>query len=156
MRRTVCNLTLPVCQRYFAPLYQLITAQSARSLFVGRSVFTFLFTYVIVSPLLQPEMCIGPCDNIDLFFDEHYVPSDGFDPSPVGSVPATQLKILLANARGLTQAAGEFKKRAIESSPHLIAVTEAHLLKDATYGLLSTGYTLVCRLDRTKHGGGLV
>ena len=67
-----------------------------------------------------------------------------------------QLKVLLANVRGLRQGAAELRKRVNQFRPHLIGLVETHLLKDPLSGLLPQGYRPVHRLDRSKHGGGLL
>ena len=83
MLRTVRNRAFPVCQPHFAQLYHPVTALSS-SLFVSRTAFYCLFAYVLVSALLQSDMCVGSSANTDLFFDGHDVLSDGFDPSTIG------------------------------------------------------------------------
>ena len=56
----------------------------------------------------------------------------------------------------MRQAAAELSTRVCEYRPHLIGLVEAHLDGEPLGGLLPQGYKLVNRLDRTKHGGGLI
>ena len=67
-----------------------------------------------------------------------------------------KLKVILPNVRGLRQAAGELALLANEFKPHLIGIVEAHLDGDPLGGLIPAGYRCISRMDRTKHGGGLV
>ena len=82
--------------------------------------------------------------------------SDAFIVLEPGSSNFGQLKVMLANVRGLRQAAAELSIRANKFKPHLIGVVETHLDGDPLSGLLPQGYRAVHRLDRTKHGGGLL
>ena len=67
-----------------------------------------------------------------------------------------KLSVLLANVRGLRQAAADLRKLTNLMQPHRIALVETHMQKGPLRGLLSAGYTAISRLDRTKHGGGLL
>ena len=67
-----------------------------------------------------------------------------------------KLRVLYASVRGLRQAAAELSKHPCKYKPHLIGLVETHLFKDPLSGLLPQGYSIVCRLDRSKHGGGLL
>ena len=73
-----------------------------------------------------------------------------------GSSNLGQLKVMLANVRGLRQGAAELRKRVDQFRPHLIGLVETHLLNDPLSGLSPQGYRAVHRLDRSKHGGGLL
>ena len=49
------------------------------------------------------------------------------------------------------------RKHANDRRPDLFGLTETHLIKgDAIKQLFPPGYKAVARLDRSKHGGGLV
>ena len=63
---------------------------------------------------------------------------------------------LYANVRGLRQAAGELSILADTHRPHFIGLTETHTKADPLPALLPRGYSAVGRLDRTRHGGGVV
>jgi hypothetical protein len=82
--------------------------------------------------------------------------SSALDSYSISASNKGQLRILLANVRGLRQAAGELSKLANEFKPHLIGIVETHLQGDSLNGLLPRGYRCAHRLDRTKHGGGLM
>jgi hypothetical protein len=71
-------------------------------------------------------------------------------------IKSGQLKVLLANVRGLRQAAGELSKLVNEFKPHLLGIVETHLQGNPLSGLLPRGYRCLNRLDRTKHDGGLL
>ena len=62
----------------------------------------------------------------------------------------------LANARGLRQGSGELQKHADSLRPDFICVTETHLGGDMVSLLIPRGYKVAARLDRNKHGGGLL
>jgi hypothetical protein len=159
MCRADRNWSLPASQLQSAPLYSSVTV-SPRAPFRYRWIPTVLFcllTYVTVTALLQPAMCVGTTDSADTLFDGHYVPSCDDDPCIDTSLYSTaKLTVLYANVRGLRQASGELRKRVVDSQPHLIGLTETHLCKDPIAGLLPQGYKLVARLDRTNKGGGLL
>ena len=63
---------------------------------------------------------------------------------------------LYANVRGLRQAAGELSVIANQHRPHFIGLTETHTKADPLPALLPKGCRAVARLDRTRHGGGVV
>ena len=64
--------------------------------------------------------------------------------------------VITGNARSLRQAAGEVRKHVNDRRPDLFGLTETHLKGDAIKQLFPPGYKAVARLDRSKHGGGLV
>ena len=82
--------------------------------------------------------------------------SSALDQYSVSANNTGHLKVLLANVRGLRQAAGELSKLVNEFKPHLVGIVETHLKGDPLSGLLPRGYRCVNRLDRTKNGGGLI
>jgi hypothetical protein len=94
-------------------------------------------------------MCVGLSEGAVLLSGDSASP--GLSSGNFG-----KLRVLLANVRGLRQAAAELSKRVTEFKPHLIGLVETHLLKDPLSGLLPYGYRAVNRLDRSKHGGGLL
>jgi hypothetical protein len=93
-------------------------------------------------------MCVGRSDAV-------YLSGASASAEPV-SVSFGKLKVLLTNVRGLRQASAELSMRAVQYKPHLIGLVETHLCKDSISGLLPQGYSVVSRLDRSKHGGGLL
>jgi len=103
-------------------------------------------------------MCLGNRLKSDLSTRSgHSVSADTtLNPYSVSTSNSGQLTTLLANVRGLRQAAAELSKLANEFKPHLIGIVETHLQGDSLCGLLPHGYRCVNRLDRTKHGGGLL
>ena len=94
-------------------------------------------------------MCVETSERSVLLSGDHAGPEHG-------SGDFDKLRVLLANVRGLRQAAAELSKRVCEYRPHLIGLVETHLDGEPLGGLLPQGYKVVNRLDRTKHGGGLI
>ena len=94
-------------------------------------------------------MCVSPPDSAV------FLSGAAVNAEPV-SASFRKLKVILTNVRGLKQASAELSLRACKYRPHLIGLVETHLCKDALSGLLPQGYSVVGRLDRSKHGGGLL
>ena len=69
---------------------------------------------------------------------------------------AVHLDWYLANARGLRQGCGELCARISHRRPDFFAITEAHLQDDPIAMLIPGGYKCMARLDRSRHGGGLL
>ena len=60
------------------------------------------------------------------------------------------------NARGLRQGSCDFRRTVAIKRPTFFAVCETHLKGDPVKPLIPWGYEVLCRLDRSKHGGGLL
>lgn len=60
------------------------------------------------------------------------------------------------NARGLRQGCGEFRKAVSVNKPTFFAVNETHLDGDPSKPFVPHDYKVLCRLDRSMHGGGLL
>ena len=60
------------------------------------------------------------------------------------------------NARGFKQASGEFSQQIIACDADIWCITEAHLKDDVVKTLIPSGYSIITRKDRSKHGGGLL
>lgn len=63
---------------------------------------------------------------------------------------------MLSNVRGLQQASGELMQILHVRKPHFFLGVECHLDGNPLKPLIPSGYKSVRRLDRTKHGGGLI
>ena len=71
--------------------------------------------------------------------------------------PAAQIRVLYANVRGLRQAVGELRAMVLQYEPEIVVLTETHMNGDSIEAeMLSEGYKVVTRFDRTAHGGGVV
>ena len=91
-------------------------------------------------------MCLArPVDDAQLMLD-----LESLDGAAVHSVGW-----LLSNVRGLRQAPGELRAYIAARRPSFFALTETHLKGDAIKPLVPSGYKIVARLDRSKHGCGL-
>ena len=62
------------------------------------------------------------------------------------------------NARSFRQASGEFCQQILDCDAHVWCITESHLKDDAVATMIprARGYSIVCRNDRSKHGGGIL
>ena len=85
-----------------------------------------------------------------------------FSGDPICHVDAPQSNVLpsisgfLANARSLRQASGDVQRQVTMIDADIFFVTETHLKDDPTRCLIPTGYKVVARYDRNKHGGGVL
>ena len=100
-------------------------------------------------------MCLGNGQS-DLSITSSHAVAAGSALNQFGISNIGQLRVLLTNIRGLRQVAAELSKLAHEFKPHVIGIVETHLQQDPLRGLLPVGYKSVNRMDRTKHGGGLL
>ena len=66
------------------------------------------------------------------------------------------MTVLYANVHLLRQAYGELCKTCLSLHPAIVCLTETHLFEDATDSICPTGYVVVARRDRSKHGGGVI
>ena len=63
---------------------------------------------------------------------------------------------IYGNSRGLRQGSGEFRHTVMTHKPTFFAVNETHLKDDAMKQFVPYEYKVLCRLDRSMHGGGLL
>ena len=84
------------------------------------------------------------------------VVASGADDSRSSVSSAATIEWFLANARGLRQGCGELRARVSKRRPAFFAITESHLDGDPIRALIPGGYKAAARLDRSKHGGGLL
>ena len=81
---------------------------------------------------------------------------------PISHDDAPQSSVLpaisgyLANVRSLRQASGDIQRQVTVIDADIFFVTESHLKDDPTRCLIPSGYKVVGRFDRTKHGGGVI
>jgi len=61
-----------------------------------------------------------------------------------------------SNARSIHQASGDLCQQILDCDADVWGVTEAHLGGEPISALIPRGYNVVCRKDRSKHGGGLL
>ena len=80
----------------------------------------------------------------------------GIGADHVPTNPESTVDWVYGNARGLRQGSGDFRKAVVTRRPTFFAVNETHLDGDPIKQLIPWGYKVLCRLDRSKHGGGLV
>ena len=66
------------------------------------------------------------------------------------------IKGFYSNVRSLPQASGDVRKLIPSVNADVFFLTETHLKDDPIKQLIPSGYKAVARLDRTKHGGGLI
>ena len=73
------------------------------------------------------------------------------------STPVDHLHLLYGNCRGFKQAHSQVAAQARQRRPALILLNETHLSDaDSIQSLIPPGYKCVVRLDRNRHGGGLL
>ena len=66
-------------------------------------------------------------------------------------------KCLYANIRGLRQGAGELAAMVRTADPHFVFLTECHIAKGEPINMwVPSGYKVVAKRWRSKHGGGLL
>ena len=114
--------------------------------FVTRSLITGLMcvvSFVIVQALLQP-MCLSAQD-------EAVRPTQQLS----GSC-AHRVDWVYGNARGLRQGCGDFRSEIAVNRPTFFAALETHQDGDPGKQFVPYGYKVICRLDRSMHGGGLL
>ena len=78
------------------------------------------------------------------------------DPTVAPSIDQPTVVGFYGNARGFKQASGEFSQQITDCDADFWAITEAHLKDDIVKSLIPSGYNIISRKDRSKHGGGLL
>ena len=110
--------------------------------FASRSAFYCGLVFIIVQALLQP-MCLAVKDKLT-------------SAGPVHTGATSDATWVYGNSRGLRQGCGDFRKTVATKRPTFFGVNESHLKGDPVKPLIPWGYKVLCRLDRTKNGGGLL
>ena len=84
-------------------------------------------------------------------------PAVPMDPSVAMVRKHTNVTGFYGNARSIRQASGELSQQILDCDADVRAVTEAHLEEgDPVATLIPRGYKVVSRIDRNRHGGGIV
>jgi len=90
-------------------------------------------------------MCLGIAD----------VPDEAVS-SEFETVGSEFVDWVYGNVRGLRQGSGDLRKAIATQRPTFFATNETHLDGDPAKPLIPWGYKVLCRLDRSSHGGGLM
>ena len=113
------------------------------SSFVVRAALHCVAIFIIVQALLQPMSLDADLEPV-------------IATAELADLDADAVEWIYGNARGLRQGSGDFCQAIHTQRPTFFAACETHLDGDPIEPLIPSGYKVLCRLDRNKHGGGLI